>query len=74
MNLYEMLRNELSNHREFWNYYGMDAKEVLQNGKLAREFIYDYFARGSKHYVLDPQTGRDNKIINTRNVHMQMSI
>ena len=69
MNLYEMLRNELSNHREFWNYYGMDAKEVLQNGKLAREFIYDYFARGSKHYVLDPQTGRDNKIINTRNVH-----
>ena len=47
MNLYEMLRNELSNHREFWNYYGMDAMEVLQNGKLAREFIYDYFARGS---------------------------
>ena len=69
MTLYQRLQNELSNHREFWNYYGMDAKEVLQSGKVARKFISDYFARGSKHYVLDSQTDCENKYINTRNVH-----
>lgn len=69
MNLYQRLQNELKNHRDFWNYYGMDAKEVLRNGELARDFIYDYFARGSKHYVLKARTDFEYNASNTRNMH-----
>lgn len=42
MTLYQKLRNEMENHRGFWNYYGVNFEDVFQDEGVARDFIYNY--------------------------------
>ena len=44
MTLYKELRNEMENHKEFWNYYNVNFGDAFQNQTAARDFIYKYFA------------------------------
>ena len=48
MTLYQKLRNEMENHRGFWNYYGVNFDDVFRDEGVARDFIYNYFKGGSK--------------------------
>lgn len=69
MTLYQKLRNEMENHREFWNYYGVKFEDVFQDESAARDFIYNYFKGGSKLYALDTWANSMNEYIQMRNVH-----
>lgn len=69
MTLYQNLKNEMENHRDFWNYYGINYADVIRDEKSAREFIYDYFKGGSKKYALDTWANSKNEFIQMRNVH-----
>lgn len=69
MTLYQKLRNEMQNHREFWNYYGVNFDDVFQDEGVARDFIYNYFKGGSKLYALDSWANSMNEYIQIRNVH-----
>lgn len=69
MTLYQKLRNEMENHRGFWNYYGVNFEDVFQDEGVARDFIYNYFKGGSKLYALDTWTNSMNEYLQMRNVH-----
>lgn len=69
MTLYQKLRNEMENHRGFWNYYGVNFDDVFQDEGVARDFIYNYFKGGSKLYALDTWTNSMNEYIHMRNIH-----
>lgn len=69
MTLYQNLKNEMENHRDFWNYYGINYADVIRDEKAAREFIYDYFKGGSKKYALDTWANCKNEFTKMRNVH-----
>ena len=69
MTLYQKLRNEMENHRGFWNYYGVNFDDVFQDEGVARDFIYNYFKGGSKLYALDTWTNSMNEYIQMRNIH-----
>lgn len=69
MTLYQKLKNELENHREFWNYYGVNFEDVFRDENSARDFIYNYFKYGSKSYALDTWANSMNGYIQMRNVH-----
>lgn len=69
MTLYQKLRNEMENHRGYWNYYGVNFDDVFQDEGVARDFIYNYFKGGSKLYALDTWTNSKNEYIHMRNIH-----
>lgn len=69
MTLYQKLRNEMENHRGFWNYYGVNFEDVFQDEGVARDFIYNYFKGGSKLYALDTWANSMNEYLQMRNVH-----
>lgn len=69
MTLYQKLRNEMENHRGFWNYYGVNFEDVFQDEGVARDFIYNYFKGGSKLYALDTWANSINEYLQMRNVH-----
>lgn len=69
MTLYQKLRNEMENHRRFWNYYGVNFDDVFQDEEAARDFIYNYFKGGSKLYSLDTWANSMNEYMQMRNVH-----
>lgn len=69
MTLYQKLRNEMEDHRGFWNYYGVNFDDVFQDEGVARDFIYNYFKGGSKLYALDTWTNSINEYIQMRNIH-----
>ena len=69
MTLYKELRNEMENHKEFWNYYNVNFGDAFQNQTAARDFIYKYFAGGSKLHSLDIWTKSIDQYIEMRNVH-----
>lgn len=69
MTLYQKLRNEMENHRGFWNYYGVNFEDVFQDEGVARDFIYNYFKGGSKLYTLDTWANSMNEYLQMRNVH-----
>lgn len=69
MTLYQKLRNEMENHREFWNYYGVNFGDFFQDEGVARDFIYNYFKGGSKLYALDTWANSMNEYLQMRNVH-----
>lgn len=69
MTLYRKLKDEMENHRNFWNYYGVDFDDVFQDEGVARDFIYNYFKGGSKLYALDSWANSMNEYIQMRNVH-----
>lgn len=69
MTLYQKLRNEMEDHRGFWNYYGVNFEDVFQDEGVARDFIYNYFKGGSKLYALDTWANSMNEYLQMRNVH-----
>lgn len=69
MTLYQKLRNEMENHRGFWNYYGVNFEDVFQDEGVAKDFIYNYFKGGSKLYALDTWANSMNEYLQMRNVH-----
>lgn len=69
MTLYQKLRNEMENHRGFWNYYDVNFEDVFQDEGVARDFIYNYFKGGSKLYALDTWANSMNEYLQMRNVH-----
>lgn len=69
MTLYQKLRNEMKNHRGFWNYYGENFDDVFRDEGVARDFIYNYFKGGSKLYALDTWKNSMNEYIQMRNIH-----
>ncbi len=69
MTLYQKLRNEMENHRGFWNYYGVNFEDVFQDESVARDFIYNYFKGGSKLYALNTWENSMNEYLQMRNVH-----
>lgn len=69
MTLYQKLRNEMENHRGFWNYYDVNFEDVFQDEGVARDFIYNYFKGGSKLYALDTWANSINEYLQMRNVH-----
>ena len=69
MTLYQQLRNEMENHREFWNYYDLKFEDFFQDEGTARDFIYNYFKGGFKLYALDTWINSQNEYLEMRNVH-----
>lgn len=69
MTLYQRLRNEMKNHKEFWNYYSMNCDNVLMDKDSASGFIYNYFKEGSKLYTIDTWANSMSEFIQMRNVH-----
>lgn len=69
MTLYQRLRNEMKNHKEFWNYYSMNCDNVLMDKDSASSFIYNYFKEGSKLYTIDTWANSMSEFIQMRNVH-----
>ena len=69
MNLYQKLCNEIKKHGTFWNYYGDRFEDVLKSERTAREFIYNYFKKGSKSYILSEWSSCSNEDMQVRNMH-----
>lgn len=55
MTLYQKLRNEMENHRGFWNYYGVNFEDVFQDEGVARNFIYNYLNFPSRYFRIKPE-------------------
>lgn len=69
MTLYEIINREFFDGKEFWNYYDFQANFPLESSELCKEFISDYFVKGSKMGVVMDWKFNDDKIIAFRNSH-----
>lgn len=69
MNLYQILKNEMEKHREFWNYYNVRSEDVFANESVARDFIYNFFKSGSKLWALGTWASCEHEYIQMRNRH-----
>lgn len=66
MVFYNQLKEEIVNHSEFWNYYGVDFGDILGNRRATKQFIKQYFSRGDKLYAYKKEMG-DIRSIHTVN-------
>ena len=69
MNLYEKIRQEMGEGREFWDYYKTDEIFSYEDKNVARKFIQSYFTAGSKQYVIREWCESDIQELSFRNIH-----
>lgn len=68
--MYELLQNELQNHRKFWDYYGHSSvNDILEDEYGAEQFIKEYFEAGAKLYAVKGWPLSENRYEDTRYVH-----
>lgn len=69
MNLLERLKEEINLYPEIFNYYKHEFIEPLVSLEEAKNFIFKYFAAGSKEHVVSNWTNNKEEEISFRNGH-----